>query len=85
MTVELELTWQRRQGLESILGLGYSMCRGLEVGGNRIQEPKGEECEGGTDVGRADSQMQLCGTLPLESRRVMEGIKQEYDVVRFAF
>lgn len=85
MTVELELMWQRRRGLENVLDLGHSMYRGLEVGGNGIQEPKGEECEGGTEAGRVDPQMQLCGTLPLESERVMKGIKQEYDMVRFAF
>lgn len=67
MTVELELMWQRRRGLESILGLDHSMYRGLEVGENGIQEPKGGEYEGGTEVGRVALQMQLCGTLPSES------------------
>lgn len=73
MTVELELMWQRRRGLESTLGLGHSMHRGLEVGGNGIQEPKDGECEGGAEVGRGELLPFIpCGTFTL---RVIESWK----------
>lgn len=82
MTVELELMWQRRRGLESTLGLGHSMHRGLEVGGNGIQVGVRGRSRGGQ--GRTFTFYPVWNFYP-QSHRVVEGIKQEYDMVRLHF
>lgn len=72
---------------KSILGLGSQhVQRPGSESAQGIQEPKGGECEGGTEggQGRVDPQIQPCGTLfpVMES---VERFKQGCDMIRFAF